>query len=195
MAIIKNGEQAREIMNRIIDGGRAIPCFCTESVYTTEAIFNGARAYMEEKQLAEKMPLIIAFTASYEDRQQLNNYTGLKDPREGLLAVRSDIERLAREDGPYCDLDVIVHLDHGQPGQDDWIIEEHGDWISSVMWDCSKYSMKDNIAMVRDFVSAYRSRFIVEGAVDEIFNYNTDNQPVEMVDKITDTETAERYFV
>ncbi len=150
MPIITNGEQAREILNRIIERGSAMPCFCTESVYTTEAIFSGAASYKKQYNIKDNLPLIIAFTASYEDRQQLKNYTGLNNFREGLIAVQSDIERLARRDGPYPDLDVIVHLDHAQPGEDDWIIEEYGDWLASVMWDCSKYSLKDNIRMVLD---------------------------------------------
>lgn len=194
MPIITSGEHAREILNGIIEQGTGLPCFCTESVYTTEAIFNGASTFKKKHEIEGNLPLIIAFTASYEDRQQLKNYTGLKDFREGMIAVQSDIERLARKDGPYPDLDVIVHLDHAQPGEDDWIIEEYGEWIASVMWDCSKYSMKDNIRMVHDFVSKYRGKFIVEGAVDEIYNYNANNEPLEVIDRITDPETAERYY-
>lgn len=194
MAIIRDGEQSRELLNGIINRGISIPCFCTESVYTTEAIFSGAKSYKELQGIEENMPLVIAFTASYQDRQQLKNYTGLKDFREGLIAIKSDIERLARPDGPYYDLDVIVHLDHAQPGEDDWIIEEYGDFISSVMWDCSKYSMKENMSRVKAFVSRYKSSFVVEGAVDEIYNYNTNNDPLEVIDKITDAETAEQYY-
>jgi fructose/tagatose bisphosphate aldolase len=194
MPIITDGNQARKILNGIIDRGAAIPCFCTESVYTTEAIFQGAATFKKQHRIKGKLPLIIAFTASYEDRQQLKNYTGLKDFSEGIIAVRSDIERLAREDGPYPDLEVVVHLDHAQPGEDDWIIEEYGDWIASVMWDCSHYSMEDNIRMVRDFVSENRARFIIEGAVDEIYNYSADNEPMEVIDRITDAGTAEEYY-
>jgi len=194
MPIITNGEQAREILNGIMEGGSSIPCFCTESVYTTEAIFRGASSYKEQHNIEGKLPLVIAFTASYEDRQQLKNYTGLQDFREGIIALRSDIERLARENGPYPDLDVIVHLDHAQPGEDDWIIEEYGDWLASVMWDCSKYSMKDNIRMVRDFVKENKGRFIIEGAVDEIYNYSANNESMEVIDRITDPGTAEQYY-
>ena len=194
MPIITNGEQAREILNGIMERGSAIPCFCTESVYTTEAIFSGASSYKEQHNIKENMPLIISFTASYEDRQQLKNYTGLQDLREGIIAVKSDIERLTRKDGPYPDLDVIVHLDHAQPGGDDWIIEEYGDWLSSVMWDCSKYSLKDNIRMVRGFVAKNRDRFIIEGAVDEIYNYSASNEPLEVIDRITEPEAANRYY-
>ncbi len=194
MPIITDGEQARDIMNDIIERGVAIPCFCTESVYTTEAIFSGVSAYKQAHGIEGNLPLIIAFTASYEDRQQLSNYTGLKNQREGMVAVKSDIERLARRDGPYADLDVIVHLDHAQPGEDDWIIEEYGDWLASVMWDCSKQSMKDNIRMIRDFTAHNRHRFIIEGAVDEIYNYSASNEPLEVIDNITAPETAEYYF-
>ncbi len=194
MPIITKGEQAREILNGIMARGSAIPCFCTESVYTTEAIFRGASAFQKQRNIGGNLPVIIAFTASYKDRQQLKNYTGLQDPREGIIAVRSDIERLAREDGPYPDLDVIVHLDHAQPGADDWIIREHGDWLASVMWDCSKYSMQDNIRMVRDFVTDNKGRFIIEGAVDEIYNYSAGNEAMEVIDRITDPDVAENYY-
>jgi len=194
MPIIKDGEHAREILNGIIEGGKSIPCFCTESVYTTEAIFRGSQAYKRDRNIEKNMPVIIAFTASYEDRQQLRNYTGLSDFREGLIAVRSDIERLSRKDGPYHDLDIIVHLDHAQPGEDDWIVDEYGDFISSVMWDCSKYSINDNMAMVRDFVLKNGSKFLVEGAVDEIYNYSADNDPGEVIDEITDPVVAEKYY-
>jgi fructose-bisphosphate aldolase class II len=194
MPIITDGEQAREILNGIMERGAALPCFCTESVYTTEAIFSGADSYKKKHNIEGKLPLIIAFTASYEDRQQLKNYTGLKDFREGIIALRSDIERLSRKDGPYPDLDIIIHLDHAQPGEDDWIIEEYGDWLSSVMWDCSKYSMMDNIRMVSDFVGKNRGRFIIEGAVDEIYNYSAGNEPMEVIDNITEPETAELFY-
>ncbi|GAH34102.1 unnamed protein product [marine sediment metagenome] len=140
------------------------------------------------------MPVIIAFTASYEDRPQLKNYTGLKDMKEGILAVKSDIERLSREDGPYSDLNIIVHLDHAQPASDKWLVDEYGNFISSVMWDCSHYSLKDKLRMTKKFVDEYKTRFIVEGAVDEIYNYNTDNVRGEVIDNITEPEVAEEYF-
>ncbi len=194
MSIITNGEQAREIMNSIIDSSSSLPCFCTESVYTTEAIFKGAKAFKTEKNIRGQLPLIIAFTASYNDRQQLKNYTGLADPKEGILAVKSDIERLARDNGPYDDIDVIVHLDHAQPGADNWIIEGYRDFISSVMWDCSHYSLKDNIRMMNDFIAQYRSDFIIEGAVDEIYNYNASNERTGVVDNITVAGTAFDYY-
>jgi fructose/tagatose bisphosphate aldolase len=194
MPIITNGEQSREILNGIIDRGIGIPCFCTESVYTTEAIFMGASEFKKKHKIRGNLPLIVAFTASYPDRQQLKNYTGMKDFREGMIAVKADIERLARKDGPYTDLDVIVHLDHAQPGEDDWIIEEYGDWLASVMWDCSKYPMDENIRMVRDFVLKNRERFVIEGAVDEIYNYRAGTESPELVDRITEPETAEKYY-
>lgn len=194
MPIIKSGEDAREIMLSMVNSSASLPCFCTESVYTTEAIFKGVKAYKSDKNIQGKIPLIIAFTASYADRQQLKNYTGLGDFREGLLAVKSDIERLSREDGPYWDIDVLVHLDHAQPGADNWIIEEFPDFISSVMWDCSHYSLADNIRMMVEFRAKYQSSFVIEGAVDEIYNYNADNQRGAIVDQITAAETALNYY-
>lgn len=194
MPIITNGEQAREIMNSFIESSSSLPCFCTESVYTTEAIFKGCKTFKDENSIKGQIPMMIAFTASYKDRQQLKNYTGLADPREGILAVKSDIERLARDDGPYSDLDVIVHLDHAQPGTDNWIIEGFQDFISSVMWDCSHFSIKDNIRMMKNFKDQYRSDFIIEGAVDEIYNYNASNERTGVIDHITSAATALDYY-
>jgi fructose/tagatose bisphosphate aldolase len=194
MAIIKDGEHAREILETVSSNNQSLPCFCTESVYTTEAIFKGAKQYMEQENISKAFPLIIAFTASYDDRKQLKNYTGLGDYREGILAVKSDIERLSRKDGPYHNMEVIVHLDHAQPGQDDWILEEYGDFISSVMWDCSHYSMDDNISMMKEFTRKNKSRFIIEGAVDEIYNYKAANVRSGMVDEITDPSLATKYY-
>ncbi len=194
MAIIRDGEQARELLEGVIRDGNSLPCFCTENVITTEAIFMGARRFLEDHSMHHRLPLIIAFTASYKDRPQLINYTGLADIREGMLAVRADIERLARTDGPFHMLDVIVHLDHTQPGQDDWIINEQSDFISSVMWDCSHYSLGDNISMMKKFVDQCHGSFIIEGAVDEIYNYSPDNVRLDIVDRITRPETAEMYY-
>ena len=194
MPIIRDGEEARHILNAISESHRSLPCFCTESIYTTEAIFKGAKSYKDNAGLTEHLPVMIAFTGSYSERQQLKNYTGLADPKEGILAVKADIERLAREDGPYSDLDVIVHLDHAQPGNDDWIIEDYSDFISSVMWDCSHYSLQDNARMMNDFISRYGSYFIVEGAVDEIYNYDENNVRGEITDQITDPDVAAKYF-
>lgn len=194
MAIIRDGEHAREILKEVSDKGQSLPCFCTESVYTTEAIFRGAKQFKDQRKIPGQLPLIIAFTASYEDRQQLKNYTGLGDFREGMLAVKADIERLSRQDGPYQDLDVIVHLDHAQPGSDQWILEEYSEFISSVMWDCSHMSMEDNIFAMKGFTKANKSGFVIEGAVDEIYNYNAANIPSGVADKITDPELAHRYF-
>ena len=194
MPIINEGEQAREIINRLIQEKRSLPCFCTESVYTTEAIFKGALKFKQKEGIAENLPLIIAFTASYQDRQQLRNYTGLADFCEGMLAVKSDIERLARSDGPFADLDVIIHLDHAQPGADNWIIEAYENLVASVMWDCSHYSIKDNIRLMKDFVSRYRSSFVIEGAVDEIYNYSPGGENLGIIDNITIPDVAEKYF-
>ena len=194
MPLIRDGEQAREIFKQIIGSGKSIPSFGTESFYTTEAIFIGAKQFKEEQQFSGNLPVSIAFTASYHDRQQLKNYSALADFREGFLAVKDDIERLARPDGPFHDLDVMVHLDHAQPGEDDWLIEEFPDFFASVMWDCSAWKFADNIQMVNNFVRKHRHQFVIEGAVDEIYNYSADNQRLGYVDNITSPEKAQEFL-
>jgi fructose-bisphosphate aldolase class II len=194
MPIIRDGKKAREIINRVKASGNSLPCFCTENVITTEAIFAGVQAFKHENNITGSLPLIIAFTAGYPGRQQLLNYSNVHDFREGFMALRSDIERLARNGGPFKDIDVIVHLDHAQPGDDDWIFRENSDFISSVMYDCSHYSIEDNTRMVKDFVSHYSRDFIVEGCVDEIYNYSADGGDRHVKDDITTADDAEKYF-
>jgi fructose-bisphosphate aldolase class II len=154
----------------------------------------GAKKFKEAKNIKGQLPLIIAFTASYKPRPQLKNYSGLSDFREGLLAVRDDIERISRDKGQFSDINVIVHLDHAQPGDDDWIFKENKDFISSIMYDCSSYSLNDNIKMVKDFVKRYKRDFVIEGCVDEIYNYSASNEKLEVKESITKAGDAENYF-
>ncbi len=171
MPVIRDGEKAREIIENIKKTGNSLPCFCTENVLTTEAIFIGAKKFKQSKKIRGHLPLIIAFTAAYHQRQQLKNYSGLGDFKEGMLAVRNDIERVARAGGKFDDIDVIVHLDHAQPGEDDWILKENKDFISSVMYDCSSYALKENTEIVESFVKKNKRDFIVEGCFEEIASY------------------------
>lgn len=194
MPVIRNGEKAREIIDKVKKTGNSLPCFCTENIMITEAIFMGAKKFKEEQNIKGQLPLIIAFTASYEKRQQLKNYSGLSDFKEGLLAVRDDIKRIARDEGRFNDIDVIVHLDHAQPGDDDWIFKENKDFISSIMYDCSRYSLKDNIKMVKNFVKKHKKDFVIEGCVDEIYDYNKSNEKLEVKDTITEVDNVEIYF-
>ena len=194
MTIIRSGEKAREIIDKVKKNGNSLPCFCTENIITTEAIFIGAKKFKEAQNIKGQLPLIIAFTASYDKRQQLKNYSGLNDYKEGLIAVSNDIERIARDEGRFNDIDVIVHLDHAQPGDDDWIFKENKDFISSVMYDCSCYSLEDNIRMVKDFVKNYKRDFVIEGCVDELYDYSESNEKLEAKDVITDVDDVEIYF-
>lgn len=194
MPVIRNGEKAREIIDKVKRNGNSLPCLCTENIMTTEAIFIGAKNFKEAHNIKEQLPLIISFTASYEKRQQLKNYSGLSDFKEGLLAVRNDIERIARDGGRFNDIDVIAHLDHAQPGDDDWIFKENKNFISSVMYDCSCYSLEDNIKMVKNFVKKHKKDFVIEGCVDELYDYSESNEKPQVKDIITDVDDVEIYF-
>ena len=193
MPIVRNVSRARDIISDLKTSGNSLPCFCTENVVTTEALFEGVQAFKTEHAIPGSLPLIIAFTASYAERQQLLNYSGLKNAREGFLAVKDDIERIARADGPYPDIDVIVHLDHAQPGDDDWIFQENPDFISSIMYDCSHYSIEDNTRMVKEFVSAHKHEFVIEGCVDEIYSYSPESNSRQVKDHITAAADAQKY--
>lgn len=195
MPVIRDGEKAREIIENIKKSGNSLPCFCTENVLTTEAIFIGARKFKKSKKIKEQLPLIIAFTAAYHQRQQLKNYSGLGDLKEGMLAVRNDIERIARAGGKFDDIDIIVHLDHAQPGDDEWILKENKDFISSVMYDCSSYALKENTEMVKIFVKKNKEDFIIEGCFEEIAGYGEESSGKSGAEEIAaQADKVEVYF-
>lgn len=87
-----------------------------------------------------------------------------------------------------------MHLDHAQPGDDDWIFKENKDFISSIMYDCSCHSLNDNIKMVKDFVKKHKKDFVIEGCVDEIYDYSVSNEKLEVKDVITEVNDVEIYF-
>ena len=49
--------------------------------------------------------------------------------------------------------------------------------------------------MMKEFVKNYHSSFIVEGAVDEIYNYSPEGKNLGVIDNITRPDMAEKYFI
>jgi hypothetical protein len=54
--------------------------------------------------------------------------------------------------------------------------------------------MEDNIRMMQEFKKKHHSSFIIEGAVDEIYNYNSNKERTGVIDNITAPDIAEKYF-
>ncbi len=167
MPIETSIEKSLEVYDRLAEKKVAVPCFCTENLATTHAAFAAADETGREFDITN-VPLILSFTARYPERQQLINYTPFSDPVEGFLAVRDDALRLARQGGKFENVMVFAHLDHGQPDEDMDLFELGKGFVSSVMYDCSKFSLEENMARTRKFKEQYKDHYLIEAIVDEI---------------------------
>ena len=187
MSLITNVEEVRSIYQEAALRNLSLPTFCAENIQTIEAILQATDEFGEEYQL-KHVPIVIAFTGHYHGRQQLANYTSLRNIEEGYLAIKSDILRLTRKDGPYNGLRVMVHLDHAHPVKDRSIIEDGIGFFASVMYDCSHLALAANAKLTAAFVRQFRDKLLIEGAVDEILE---SGQTVKS--ELTRAEDAERY--
>lgn len=167
MAILNDPQQIRALLDDLSEKQISVPCFCTENTFTIEGVLQAATTFADRYGLDE-IPLFIAVTANYSGRQQLKNYTHANSTEEGFLAFRSDIERLARKEGPYPKVQVMPTLDHGQPEADQFLFEQGRDFWACVMFDASALSLQQNRQKTAAFVKQYRDDFIIEGCVDEI---------------------------
>jgi fructose-bisphosphate aldolase class II len=168
MPLITDPEQARAIYREAQRRRVCMPAFGTENRDTTEAAFRAVAEVARQHHVASP-PLVIAATAHYEGRTQLLNYTSLGTAEEGLIALRHDMERLCRPDGPYSHVRAMVHLDHAQPETDRPLIEAGLGFFASVMYDCSALPLPVNMSLTKRFVAEAGGRVMVEGAVDEIY--------------------------
>jgi fructose/tagatose bisphosphate aldolase len=167
MPIVTSIEKSLEVYEKVAKKHVAVPCFCTENLATTHAIFAAAKEIGQEYGITN-VPVILSFTARYPERQQLINYTPFSDPVEGFLAVRDDAMRLGRKGGSFENVMVFAHIDHGQPDEDTDLFEMGKGFVSSVMYDCSSYPLEENIARTKKFKEAHRDYYLVEAIVDEI---------------------------
>jgi len=167
MPIETSVQKSLEVYRKLAEKKVAMPCFCTENLATTHAIFAAADETGREFDITN-VPVILSFTARYPERQQLINYTPFSDPVEGFLAVRDDANRLARKGGKFENVMVFAHLDHGQPDEDTDLFELGKGFLSSVMYDCSALPLQENMARTKNFKKEHRDDYLIEAIVDEI---------------------------
>jgi len=189
MPLITDAAEARAIYRETQQRHIVMPAFGTENRDTTEAAFRAVAEVAAQCNIA-RPPLVIAATANYEGRTQLVNYTSLATAEEGLIALRHDMERLCRPDGPYLHVRAMAHLDHTQPEADRAVIEAGLGFLASVMYDCSTYPLPVNMSLTKKFVAQNGRRVMVEGAVDEIYESGTGTPKNEL----TTPEQAHRFM-
>lgn len=188
MPLVSQPEQVTAIYAHAAERGMCLANFCTANRYTTEAILRSAYEFGCEHGLKD-VPIVVSATANYTIEPQLVSYTPLKNAALGMKALVNDVALLLSPDSPYADLQVMLHLDHGQPEADESLFDWAADTFATIMYDASDWPMAQNIEMTRRFVERMRGRVLVEGAVAEIA------QAIEQADApLTTPDDAERFF-
>jgi len=188
MPVVTDPSEVKEVYAELAEHDACVPCFCTENQKTVEAALRAAHEIGEEFGV-KNPPVVIGFTASYHHRQQLKNYTTLRDIVFGARAVLDDIKLFASPDSPYGDVRVLPQLDHGMPDADTPLLEDFVDEFATVMFDASQYPFEENVRRTAEYVEKTRGKTLVEGAVDEIFEVGQSGR----MEDLTTVEQAKRF--
>ncbi len=188
MPIVCDPVQTRRLLELLRERRVALPAFCTENSWTSEAVLRAAVEAGRRHGLPEP-PVAVGFTASYPGRSNLGNYTACGDLRVGFRAAMADLRALCALGGPYGRCRVLPHLDHGQPGGDRWLLEEHVDQFAIVMFDAGALAMEENARRTADYVRRFGERVVIEGAVAELKEAGAAEQVA-----LTTPQQAERFL-
>jgi fructose-bisphosphate aldolase class II len=187
MPIINDCDEVRNIYLQAGRRGWVIPCFCSENLTTTEAVLSAAQEFAAVNGFA-RVPITIAITVKYSHRAQSENYTHTRRWDTGLKLFCADVGVLTSEGGPFPNVDVLLHLDHVQHGEDIELFSWDLSHFSSIMYDASTLPFEENIKKTADFVKRMKDTILIEGACDEIFNASGS-----VHNALTTPENAKRY--
>jgi fructose/tagatose bisphosphate aldolase len=164
MPIVTDPCETRDLLRLLADRRAALPCFCTENPWTTEAVLLATSAAGRRLGVPAP-PVSVSYCASYHGRQNLSKYWFCADPSLGRLGVLADLAALLDPASPYAACRVLPGLDHGQPDGDAWLLEGHPDEFAIVMFDGGELPFEENIDRTADYVARFGDRVVVEGAV------------------------------
>ena len=167
MPLVTDPTETRGLIRIFQERRVTLPCFCTENVWTTEAILRAALEAGRKFGLAHPT-VCVGFTASYPPRSNISNYLACADPALGLQAVLKDLELLVAPGSPYESCRVLPALDHGQPDADRAWLEDEADRFAIVMFDASALPFEENVGRTAAYVRRMRDRVVTEGAADEL---------------------------
>jgi len=188
MPIINDYEEVRSIYKQAGMRGWVIPCFCSENLTTTEAVLSAAQEFATVNGYTS-VPITIAITVKYSHRAQSENYTHTRRWDTGLRLFCTNAEVLSSENGPYPNVDVLLHLDHVQHDKDIDLFSWDLSYFSSIMYDASALPFEENIKRTADFVQGMKNTVLIEGACDEIFDASGG-----VHNALTTPENAKRYY-
>ena len=185
MPLITDRKQVVELYAEASENKWVLPAFNAEDLTSSEAILAAAKEYGDGVR-REDIPIIVGITVNYDHRSQAVLYSHTRQWELGLKLFMSDLELLTSEGSPFSKLRVMVHLDHVQVDiNEDFLHHWEMSRFSSIMYDASTLSLKENTSKTASFVDKNRDLILIEGACDEI-NASADS--------FTTPEMAENYF-
>lgn len=187
LAIITHKKDVLALYTAAAEQKRVIPCFCTENLTTTEAILSAAQEYALT-HAQNRLTITLAITAQYGHRSQACNYTHTRHWKTGLALFLADAQALMAPDGPFPNVDLLLHLDHIQHDVDLELLHSDLSAYSSIMYDASNLPFEENIQKTAEFVARMGDQILIEGACDEIFDATG-----EAHNALTTPENARRY--
>lgn len=185
MPLITDRKQVDKLYAEASEKRWVLPAFNAEDLTSCEAILAAAKKFGDDTG-CENIPIIIGITVNYDHRSQAVLYSGARQWELGLKLFMSDLGLLTSEGSPYGKLRVMVHLDHVQPDINrDFLNRWDMSQFSSIMYDASDLSLKENASKTAAFVKKNKDLILIEGACDEI-NASADS--------FTTPDMAEGYF-
>lgn len=188
MPLVTDYHAVKDVYQQAAERGIGLPVFCCEDRETLEAILASTLA-MGRRIGVEDLPIIPAWTSRYPARGQMTLVSACGDAVLGHRLIFSDLHAFMSDTSPYRKLRVLPHLDHAFPWLDGDVLETFADDFASVMCDASEKPFAENIRLTAQYVEKVKSRVVVEGAVDEIFESGSrdKNEP-------TSVEQAQRFL-
>ena len=187
LPLVVETSKVREAYAAAAGKGWVVPCFCSENLTTSEAVLSAVQDFAGEHGLSH-VPVTLAITVRYAPRPQAAFYTHTRSWDTGLELFTADAAVLAATDGPFPDVDVMLHLDHVQHDIDSVLLSRDLSRYSSIMYDASTLPFEENIRKTAEFMAKAGGDILVEGACDEIFDAGGETH-----NALTTPEKAKRY--
>jgi len=166
MSFITDRDSAKKIFCETAAKDVSVALFCTGSLWNTEAILLAASNFAEKHGIKD-IPVVVAMTCLYSHMQQAKRFTYSGDERAGFRAGFEYCKALCEGPyAPYKNVAVMTHLDHADPGVDNWALTENTDLLTSVMFDGQEYPYEQNVSMTKEYVQKYGDKVLVEGIIE-----------------------------
>jgi len=166
--LVTDRASSLKLFEKAADCDMSIAIFCTASHWNTEAILLAADR-LAQKHSLQNVPVVVATTGTYRHMPQLKRFTYAAEPRSGFFAYMGVLQALTEgKYAPYRDVMVMPHLDHADPVHDRWTLTAALPYLSSVMFDCQRLPLEENIALTKEYVRQYGDQVLVEGIMETL---------------------------